>query len=123
MAVLLLPHNFTRVFIIPQAHKVRVPQVTIRYALGELHLRHQLGFEPNAVLHFLACQRPLCTFLLSHVSERASVSLQVLQLRPHITPQTRHETIPHLAGQTLACRLHSSRRPAHPAGCPAYNRR
>ena len=42
-------YNFSRRFIFPHPHKLRMPQVTIRRPFGELDLGDQIRLEPDAV--------------------------------------------------------------------------
>lgn len=60
-------------------------QVTVGCPLGELDLRDQVQFQPNAVFHLFPSERPLCTFFLAgwRMGKRQFV---VLQLRPQLTP-------------------------------------
>jgi hypothetical protein len=51
--LLLFTRHLTGVFVLPQPHKFRMPQMTVRRPLRELDLHHQLGFEPPAISHFL----------------------------------------------------------------------
>ena len=57
-----------------------MPQVTIRRPLGELDLRNQLGFEPQAAFHLFLSQGPLRPLLLQQIGKReASCGLRALQ--------------------------------------------
>src|SRR5450432_1060038 len=50
-------NHTSRVFVIPQSHKLRVPQVVCTRPFEELDLRDDLGSYPHAFLHFLSAQR------------------------------------------------------------------
>src|SRR5688572_9933586 len=61
---------------------------------GGLEVKKDAAFYDLEVHH--EGERPLSSLLLWQVSERASVSLQVLQLRPDLTSQARDEPVAHL---------------------------
>src|SRR5713226_5497719 len=51
-----LPRHVSRLLALAQAHKTRVPKVTVRRPLDELELTHQRRFQPPALLHLLGSQ-------------------------------------------------------------------
>ena len=52
-----------------------MPQATIGCPLSKFDLGDQFGFKPHVVYHLLSRERPLGSFLLWEISERASISL------------------------------------------------
>ncbi len=55
-----------------------MPKVTVRGPLGKLKLSNNFRFKPDAVLHLLPCERPLCVSFLREVKERAVTCLETL---------------------------------------------
>ena len=67
-----LLHHRSRVLVLPQAHKLGVPQVVRIRPFEELNLGHNLRPNPNALLHLLGSQRLALAGLarLGQVDER-----------------------------------------------------
>jgi hypothetical protein len=80
---MIFAHYRSRIFVIPQANELDVPNVFPRCPLQKLEVSHKLGTNPNAFCHLLSGQSlpPSSGASLRKVHKRTSIDAAALQLR------------------------------------------
>jgi hypothetical protein len=95
-----LAHNLARIFVGPQRHELRMPQVAVTGPLHERDFGDELRPQPSELRQILDRQ-PLAPARFPagrQLGERIGRGLEQLERPPDLRPDMRREPAPQLAG-------------------------